>query len=85
MKSYLSDCRGKDVKNGTSRYQRRPAAHSIIFVIFMIGLPVTSLIDLARKKLGGTPLALWVLVICAVPVLGSLAYWIVKPTAETKV
>ncbi|HSL46024.1 MAG TPA: hypothetical protein VK897_21500 [Anaerolineales bacterium] len=56
-----------------------------IFVIFMIGLPVISLIDLSRKKLNGTPLALWVLIICAVPVLGSLAYWIVKPTAETKV
>ena len=56
-----------------------------IFVIFIVGLPVVSLIDLARKKLSGTPLALWVLIICAVPVLGSLAYWIVKPTVETKV
>jgi hypothetical protein len=51
-----------------------------VFVAAMIGLPVVSLIDLARKKLTGTPLALWVLVICVVPVLGSLAYWIVKPT-----
>ena len=51
-----------------------------VFVAAMIGLPVVSLIDLARKKLPGTPLALWVLVICVVPVLGSLAYWIVKPT-----
>jgi len=51
-----------------------------VFVAAMIGLPVVSLIDLARKKLPGTPLALWVLVICVVPVLGPLAYWIVKPT-----
>jgi len=56
-----------------------------IFVIVMIGLPVISLIDLARKKLSGTALALWVLVICAVPVLGSLAYWIIKPTVETRI
>jgi predicted dehydrogenase len=42
-------------------------------------------IDLARKKLSGTPLAVWVLVICVVPVLGSLAYWIIKPTAESNV
>lgn len=55
------------------------------FVILMIGLPIISLIDLARKKLNGTPLAIWVLVICVVPVLGSLAYWIIKPTAETRV
>ena len=57
----------------------------LIFVVIMIGLPVISLIDLARKKLSGTPLAVWVLVICAVPVLGSLAYWIIKPTAETRI
>lgn len=56
-----------------------------VIVILMIGLPVISLIDLAKKKLTGTPLAVWVLVICAVPLLGSLAYWIVKPTAETRV
>ncbi|MGZ9234600.1 MAG: PLDc N-terminal domain-containing protein [Anaerolineales bacterium] len=52
-------------------------------VIF--GLPVISLIDLARKKLNGIPLAVWVLVICVVPVLGSLAYWIIKPAAETRI
>ena len=53
-----------------------------VLVAAMIGLPVVSLIDLARKKLTGTPLALWVLVICVVPVLGSLAYWIVRPMPE---
>lgn len=52
------------------------------FVILFFGLPVISLIDLARKKLSGTPLAVWVLVICAVPLLGSLAYWIVRPVPE---
>jgi hypothetical protein len=57
----------------------------LFFAMLIIGLPIISLIDLARKKLSGTPLAIWVLVICAVPVLGSLAYWIVKPTAETRV
>ena len=51
-----------------------------VIVAVMFGLPVISLIDLARKKLSGTPLAVWVLVICVVPVLGSLAYWIVRPT-----
>ena len=52
------------------------------FVILFFGLPVISLIDLARKKLSGTPLAVWVLAICAVPLLGSLAYWIVRPVPE---
>jgi antibiotic biosynthesis monooxygenase (ABM) superfamily enzyme len=56
---------------------------SIIPVILFV-FPMISLIDLARKKLTGIPLAIWVLVICAVPILGASAYWIVKPTAEGK-
>ena len=57
---------------------------SIIPVILFV-LPTISLIDLSRKKLTGTTLALWVLTICAVPILEALAYWIIKPTAESKV
>ena len=49
------------------------------FVTLFLGLSIISLIDLAREKLSGTPLAIWVLVICVVPLLGSLAYWIVRP------
>jgi ABC-type maltose transport system permease subunit len=51
----------------------------ILFVI-----PIITLIDLAKKKMSGTPLALWVLIICVVPLLGALAYWIIKPTTEIK-
>ena len=54
-------------------------------MVFSVGLPVISLIDLARKKLTGTPLAIWVLIICIVPVLGSVAYWVIRPTAESRV
>ncbi len=53
------------------------------FVALFIGLPLISLIDLAKKKLTGTALAIWVLVICITPVIGAAAYWIVKPTAES--
>ena len=56
-----------------------------IIAILFIGLPIIALIDLARKRMSGTPLALWVLIICAVPLVGAIAYWIVKPTAEGKV
>jgi hypothetical protein len=52
--------------------------------VILIALPIISLIDLSKKKLSGMPLALWVLIICAIPFLGALAYWIVKPTAEAK-
>jgi len=57
----------------------------VFIVLFSIGLPIISLIDLARKKMSPTPLAIWALMICIVPILGSLAYWIIKPNAENKV
>ena len=56
----------------------------LLISIVLIALPILSLIDLARKNLSGMPLAIWVLVICALPILGSLAYWIIKPTAESR-
>lgn len=55
------------------------------FAIVLIGLPVISLMSLARKHLTGIPLAIWALVICIVPLVGPLAYWIIKPTAEGNV
>ena len=53
-----------------------------VIVGMTIGLPVISLIDWGRKKMTGIPLAIWALLICVVPVIGSVAYWIIKPTAE---
>ena len=57
----------------------------IVSVTVTIGLPIISLIDLSRKKMTGLPLAIWAFTICIVPVIGPLAYWIIKPTAEVKV
>jgi hypothetical protein len=53
-------------------------------IILLIGLPVISLLDLRKKNLSGVTLGIWVLIICAIPVIGSLAYWIIKPSAEIK-
>lgn len=53
-------------------------------VILFIGLPILTLIDLARRKLSGTPLAIWALLVCVVPILGSVAYWIIRPSGEAK-
>ena len=57
----------------------------LIPVTLFIGLPIIALIDLAKKKMSGTPLALWVLIICAIPAFGAIAYWIVKPAPESKI
>lgn len=57
----------------------------LVLILVIVGLPIISLIDLAKKKLTGTPLAIWALIICVVPILGSFAYWIIRPTAESRV
>ena len=57
----------------------------VFIILLFIGLPIISLIDLAKKKLTGTHLAIWALIICIVPLLGSVAYWIVRPRAESRV
>ena len=54
----------------------------ILMAVILIGLPLISLIDLAKKRLSGMPLAIWALMICIVPLIGALAYWIIKPTPE---
>jgi hypothetical protein len=56
----------------------------LIPVIVIIGFPIISLIDLKKKTLSGATLAIWVLIICAIPLIGSLAYWIIKPSSEIK-
>lgn len=57
----------------------------LIPIILFIGLPIIALVDLAKKKMSGNPLAVWVLIICAVPLMGALAYWIIKPTAKDNI
>ena len=56
----------------------------LISVVILV-VPIITLIDLAKKKMSGTPLAIWTLVICAIPLLGALAYWVVKPIPESKI
>jgi hypothetical protein len=56
----------------------------LIPIIALIGFPIISLIDLKKKKLSEITLAIWALVICAVPLLGALAYWIIRPSSEKK-
>ena len=55
-----------------------------LIALLLIVLPVITLFDLARKKLTGILLVLWVLIICAIPLLGALAYWIIRPIPENK-
>lgn len=56
----------------------------LIPLSIIIVLPIITLFNLARKNMTGITLAVWVLIICAIPIIGSLAYWIIKPSAEIK-
>lgn len=56
----------------------------LVAIILIFGLPIISLFDLRKNKLSGTTLGIWVLIICAIPIIGPLAYWIVKPSVESK-
>ena len=53
----------------------------LIPAMVLIGFPIISLVDLKKKKISGTTLAIWVLIICAIPLIGSVAYWIIKPSS----
>jgi hypothetical protein len=55
-----------------------------LIIILFFGLPIISLIDLAKRKLTGIPLAIWSVFIVVVPLMGSIAYWIIRPSAESK-
>ena len=56
----------------------------LMVALLLLVLPISALIDLGKKKLESLPAAIWALTICLVPVLGALAYWIVRPSAEGK-
>ena len=59
----------------------------LINLALLCGWPTLSLVTLfaiKRKKLEGTRQAIWVLIVVAIPFLGSLAYLIVQPTAEVE-
>jgi hypothetical protein len=55
-----------------------------LIVMLFFAIPIISLIDLAKRKLIGIPLAIWAVFIVVVPLMGSIAYWIIRPTPEIK-
>ena len=59
----------------------------IISFLIIGGYPILSLIalfTLRRNRLTGTNQAIWALLIIAIPFLGALAFFIVKPTENTQ-
>jgi hypothetical protein len=59
---------------------------SLSFLLGWIVLSILALFSLReRTKLHATARVLWAILIVCVPVLGAIAYWIVRPDADQAV
>ncbi len=47
-----------------------------------LGLSLAALVGLRKRPMGETARVLWVLIILVVPVMGAVAFWIVRPGAD---
>lgn len=56
-----------------------------LLVVIWLACAVIALLGLRRQKISDTARALWALLIVVVPILGAVAYWIVRPQADEAV
>lgn len=59
----------------------------LLNLLLLCGWPIFSLATLfalKNKNLAGTRQAIWVLIVIAVPFLGSLAYWMIQPEEKAQ-
>jgi hypothetical protein len=47
--------------------------------IIWLGLSIAALFMLKKRSLGETATVLWAILICILPILGAVAFWIVSP------
>ncbi len=52
---------------------------NVLLIIAWVVLAIIALVKLSSRKLPATPKAIWVLIILGIPVLGAIAFFIVKP------
>ena len=50
-----------------------------VLLISWIILAIIALVKLSNRKLPATPKAIWVLIVLGIPILGAIAFFIVKP------
>ena len=48
-------------------------------LLLWLGLSIAALVGLRKRSLGETARVLWALLILVVPVMGAVAFWIVRP------
>ena len=52
---------------------------NVILLISWVALAIIALITLNGRNLSATPKAIWSLIILGIPILGAVAFFIIKP------
>jgi hypothetical protein len=47
--------------------------------LLWLGLSIATLFTLKKRTLGETATVLWAILICVLPILGAIAFWIISP------
>lgn len=47
--------------------------------LIWLGLSIAALLMLKKRSLGETTTVLWAILICILPILGAIAFWIISP------
>ena len=55
---------------------------NILIVLAWIVLTIVTLFQLKDRPLSTTAKVLWVIVVCCIPILGAVAFFIIQPSEE---
>ncbi len=58
------------------------SSFNILLVLAWIVLTLVTLFQLKDRPLSATNKVLWVMVICCIPILGAIAFFIIQPAKE---
>ncbi|MBG0788598.1 MAG: PLDc N-terminal domain-containing protein [Anaerolineaceae bacterium] len=58
------------------------SSFNILLVLAWIVLTIVTLFQLKDRPLSGTNKVLWVMVVCCIPILGAIAFFIIQPAKE---
>ena len=50
--------------------------------LIWLGLSIAALLMLKKRSLGETATVLWAILICVLPILGAVAFWIISPKGQ---
>lgn len=55
---------------------------NILLVLAWIVLTIVTLFQLKDRAISATAKVLWVILICCIPILGAIAFFIIQPASE---